>query len=288
MLALYHGTTSVCSQKVRLVLAETGLDWESHELNLGAGDQFDPAYMKLNPDAVVPTLVHDGKVLRESSLIAEYVDRLAGGRLMPSSVAPEFATRLWLLRCLAIHEAINTMSFSTAYRDMERSRSTPEAIEARLARMPNPQAAAKRRDLFEKGTASVFVRGALFVLNGVLGDMSAAFVRGPWLVAEGHGLADAALLAYIDRLERLGMAGLWHERHPGVAEWLAASRSRPSYRKAIADLIPEEAAAATRLAAEAHWPDIAALIETAGNPTRRRVDACVQETDIVVISAVVK
>ncbi len=26
------------------------------------GDQFDPAYMKLNPNAVVPTLVHDGNV----------------------------------------------------------------------------------------------------------------------------------------------------------------------------------------------------------------------------------
>lgn len=263
MLTLYHGASSVCSQKVRLVLAETGLDWESRELDLAKGDQFDPEYMKLNPEAVVPTLVHDGVVYRESSLIAEYVDRLAGGRLMPASPASEFATRLWLLRCLSIHEAINTMSFSTAYRDREMSRSSAEEIEARLAKMPNPQAAAKRRDLFEKGTASVFVAGALFVLNRALADMSATLANGPWLMPEGHGLADLALLAYVDRLERLGMEGLWLDRHAGIADWLAASRQRPSYRVAIADYIPEKAAAAMRESTQAYWPSIEALLQDA-------------------------
>ncbi|GEM_PF-6314087 len=34
MLELYHGGTSVCSVKVRLVLAEKGLDWQSHYLSL--------------------------------------------------------------------------------------------------------------------------------------------------------------------------------------------------------------------------------------------------------------
>ena len=261
MLTLYHAANSVCSQKVRLVLAETGLDWESRELNLADGDQFDPEYMKLNPDAVVPTLVHDGAVYRESSLIAEYLDRLAGAGLMPVSATSEFATRLWLLRCLAIHDAINTMSFSTAYREMEKARFSPAEIEARLAAMPNPQAAAKRRDLFEKGTGSVFVRGALFTLNRALSDMSAALATGPWLMPEGHGLADLALLAYFDRLQRLGMEGLWIGRHGRVAEWLAASRGRPSYRAAIGDLIPDQASAAMRAKAQAHWPSIEVLLQ---------------------------
>ncbi len=58
MLELYHGYTSVCAQKVRLTLAEKGLEWKSHVLNLN-GDQLDPAYLKLNPNGVVPTLVHN-------------------------------------------------------------------------------------------------------------------------------------------------------------------------------------------------------------------------------------
>ena len=64
MLTLYHGRTSVCSIKARLALAEKGVAFESRLMTL-RGDQFDPGYMKLNPNAVVPTLVHDGRVVIE-------------------------------------------------------------------------------------------------------------------------------------------------------------------------------------------------------------------------------
>jgi glutathione S-transferase len=59
MLELYNNTNSVCAQKVRLALTEKGLQAREHTLKL-QGDQFDPAYLKLNPNCVVPTLVHDG------------------------------------------------------------------------------------------------------------------------------------------------------------------------------------------------------------------------------------
>ena len=65
MLYLYHGTTSVCAIKVRLTLAEKALPWEGEVLWLQRGDQYRPEYLKLNPNAVVPTLVHDDKVIIE-------------------------------------------------------------------------------------------------------------------------------------------------------------------------------------------------------------------------------
>jgi glutathione S-transferase len=68
MLELYHNINSVCAQKVRIALAEKGQKLTEHLLTL-QGDQNDPAYMKLNPNGVVPTLVHDGNVIIESSLI---------------------------------------------------------------------------------------------------------------------------------------------------------------------------------------------------------------------------
>jgi glutathione S-transferase len=73
MLELYHSINSVCAQKVRIALAEKGLSYKEHLMRLG-GDQFDPAYMKLNPNAVVPTLIHDGQVVIESSVILYYLD----------------------------------------------------------------------------------------------------------------------------------------------------------------------------------------------------------------------
>ena len=60
MLELYHSVNSVCAQKVRVALAEKGLEYRNRLMSL-RGDQFAPEYMKLNPSAVVPTLVHDGR-----------------------------------------------------------------------------------------------------------------------------------------------------------------------------------------------------------------------------------
>src|SRR5579875_2563430 len=73
VLELYHATNSVCAQKVRLALAEKRLSAKEHLLTLN-GDQYDPAYLKLNPNGVVPTLVHDGHVVTESTIILYYLD----------------------------------------------------------------------------------------------------------------------------------------------------------------------------------------------------------------------
>ena len=67
---LYHAAPSTCSQKVRLVLAEKGLDYESVELDLQAGDQFEPGYLDKNPNGVVPTLEDGSATLIESTRLA--------------------------------------------------------------------------------------------------------------------------------------------------------------------------------------------------------------------------
>ena len=59
-LELYGAPQSTCSQRVRFVLNAKGLAFEEHRLDLFAGDQLEPEYLKLNPNGLVPTLVHDG------------------------------------------------------------------------------------------------------------------------------------------------------------------------------------------------------------------------------------
>jgi glutathione S-transferase len=87
VLELYHNINSVCAQKVRVALKEKGQEPKEHLLTL-QGDQNDPAYMKLNPNGVVPTLVHDGKVITESSLILYYIDEIFPDTpLMPKAPA---------------------------------------------------------------------------------------------------------------------------------------------------------------------------------------------------------
>jgi glutathione S-transferase len=86
MLELYHSINSVCAQKARIALAEKGLAYKEHLMTLG-GDQFDPAYMKLNPNAVVPTLIHDEQPIIESSVILYYLDEAFPEKpLMPAAL----------------------------------------------------------------------------------------------------------------------------------------------------------------------------------------------------------
>ncbi len=68
------------------VLEEIGARYELFELNLGAGQQNDPEYLKLNPNARVPTLVIDGKdAMFESAAICMYLaDRHPDAGLAPA------------------------------------------------------------------------------------------------------------------------------------------------------------------------------------------------------------
>lgn len=260
MLKLYHGPTSVCSQKVRLAMDEIGLDYEGVVLDLQKGDQFAPDYIELNPDAVVPTLIDGDLKVLESSLIIEYLDKsYNNARLMPNETRLEVRTRLWLLRCLTVHAAVNTLSFSTFMRDKVLATKTPAEIEASIARMLDPVARAKRRDLYEFGVKSHHVTQALLQLRRIFDDMSTDIAEGAWVSGPAFGLADIGLAPYIDRIDRIGFSGLWEDRTPRVAAWLSAIRARRSYDDAIVAFIPEAMARSQRLAGEQHWPALQAL-----------------------------
>lgn len=95
MLELYELGDSVCCQEVRQVLCEKGLTWQSQQIDLFHHQQYDPAYLKLDLKGVVPTLVHDGRPVIESTLICEYLDEVlpkaspdSGRRVRPRAHAP--------------------------------------------------------------------------------------------------------------------------------------------------------------------------------------------------------
>ena len=73
MLTLYTHPMSPCAQKVRITLAEKALDYESVHIDLPNKENLQDWYLKLNPAGVVPTLVDGDNVIKESSLICEYM-----------------------------------------------------------------------------------------------------------------------------------------------------------------------------------------------------------------------
>src|SRR3984893_5637391 len=74
MMILHHAWRSSASRRVRLCLAEKGLDYEGHHVDLEKMEHHSPEYLAINPLGVIPTLIHDGKPLHESGTICEYLD----------------------------------------------------------------------------------------------------------------------------------------------------------------------------------------------------------------------
>src|SRR5205807_4120972 len=74
-LKLYHSSGSPNSRRVRILIAEKGLDIELAPVDLGAKEQFSDAYRAINPRAVVPTLVlDDGTAIGEVPAIMRCLD----------------------------------------------------------------------------------------------------------------------------------------------------------------------------------------------------------------------
>ncbi len=92
---LWHGGMSNCSQRCRITLNELGLEFESHLMNLQAGEHATEEFQQINPNGVVPVLVHDGTVVVNSVDIIDYLDKNFGeGHLRPGHLDDAIAESL--------------------------------------------------------------------------------------------------------------------------------------------------------------------------------------------------
>jgi glutathione S-transferase len=266
MIELYHFGFSTCSQKVRLVLAEKGLEFASHEVNLIAGGQHDPAYVKLNPKHVVPTLVHDGHVLVESSLIIGYLDEaFPEPPLRPADALGRYRAARWIKRVDdELHPAAPIVTFALGPRNAILQQ-PKEVREANIAAIPDPAARAIRRSVIEHGVAAPEFAGALGVFVGTLEKMEADLAGQPWLSGARFGLADATLLPYVLRLEHLAMDPLIERAaRPRVADWLARVKALPSYATAVEAWAVPAAVEMMRSHGKTAWPEVEPLTRRAG------------------------
>lgn len=266
MLELYHFPFSTCSQKVRLVLAEKQLDFVSHEVDILNGAQHDPAYVALNPNHVVPTLVHDGAVLIESTLINEYLDdAFPAVPLRPAAPVARHAMRLWTkFLDEKIHAATASVTFAIGPRTIILQQAEAER-EANLAGIPDPKERAARRSVIAHGVQAPEFAGALARMIELLDRVDAGLAAQPWLSGAAYGLADAAITPYVLRLDHLGMSPLLSApARPRLAEWFERVCARPSFASAIAAWAPEPAVAFLRLTGEAVWPEVERVAAAAG------------------------
>jgi glutathione S-transferase len=226
---LYNAPQSTCSQRVRFVLNSKGLAFDEVKLNLLAGDQLKPDYLKLNPHGVVPTLDHDGAIVIDSNVITEYLDEVEPEQ----SFTPEDPVKRARMRTLMhfIDEmpaaAVRVPTFNLAF--------LPS-----FQKMP--------REQFVAFAESKPLRREFMLAMGQTGfpkeEMDAALARlrrsyermdreieksgGPWLLGKEITLADVAVMPALVRMDDLGLAD-WQDL-PRVVAWFDNIRKQPAFK----------------------------------------------------------
>jgi len=261
-LLLFTSVESACAQKVRLVLAEKQLVWNEQSLNLRRGDQFAPEYLKLNPKAVVPTLVHDGLVIRESSIINEYLDEVFPQVLLsPIDLWQRSQMRLWVKTGDdELHPAIGVLTYATVLRHQMNEMKTPQQLQEHFANITDPKRRERQQQTHEQGLQSAAAGLAISNLRQIIMAMDAALSASQWLAGENYSLADAAFAPYMVRLHKLGLAGLWRQ-HPAFAGWLQRVNQRVNALRLENPWGSEGFNAIVRQYAEAASSDLSKLLQ---------------------------
>ena len=231
---LHHGWRSSASRRVRLCLAEKGLDYESRLVDMIRGDQHSPEYLAMNPNGVVPCLVlDDGRVLYESSVIAEYLEETYPEPSIRPTDPFDRATMRNFVRwidekCLP---KLIVFNWSQSMQPVA-SRWTEQELADRLARIPS----AERREAWTRVARKPYTEDekaqAMAGLVLLLDRMEAMLQEtgSGWVVDSAFSIADIGAIPFVMRISELNPPA-WSQR-TRVTQWWARVQARPSFAAA--------------------------------------------------------
>ena len=247
-----------------MVLSEKGLEWKGYYLDILKGDQFDTDYLKLNPKGVVPTLIDDSEVIRESTLICEYLDeKFPETPLKPASPAGKVRMRYWSKFIDEyVHAMCAVLTFTTSHRHTI-NRLGPEGVEEYLAKTPNPDLERRKREWLELGFNGPEVVKAVKTFDKMLADMDTALADNDWLAGDSFSLAAICVIPYVNRLEVLNMLAPWPPNRPRVIDWFERMQARASFYPAIDEFMPESLTNDFKINGTKSWPEVEAALNAA-------------------------
>lgn len=268
MLELYHHGSSVCAAKVRFALAEKGLEWNGRYIDILKGDQFDPDYMKLNPKAVVPTLVHDGWSLVESTVICEYLDEVfPSPSLKPADARGRAEMRLWTKAIDEhLHPVCGEITFACSHRHTI-ARLGTEGLEKFLNSTPpisvTPLWHERKKEIVRLGFQAPGIDKSLLLYDRYLQKMEEALVQSIWIAGDTFSLADIGLTPYVNRLDMMGMSEMWTKKRPRVTDWFERIKARPTFKETFLDWVPAELTEDLATFGAKSWPEAKIILDAA-------------------------
>ena len=218
---LYNAPQSTCSQRVRYALHAKAVAFEERKLDLFSGDQLQPEYLAINPNGVVPALVHDGVPVIDSAVILEYLEDV-----FPDVSPMRPADPLDVARLRAMMRFIDEVPTPAV-----------RVPSYNLAFLPHFQAMSEEE--FQALCDSKPLRREFLMRMGRTGfpeaDMDEALgwlrrgverlgqwldgSRGPWIMGDRISLADIAIMPVIVRMDDINLRSSWDDI-PAVSAWL--------------------------------------------------------------------
>jgi glutathione S-transferase len=234
MMKLFHGWLSSASRRVRLCLAEKGIDYESMPVDMSRQEHHSEAFLAMNPNGVVPALlIAPGRPLHESSTICEYLDDVCPDPpLRPQDPYLRAQMRNFVRwtdeRALP---RLLILNWSQALQPVA-SQWTEHELQQKLGRIPT----AERKEAWTRIARRPYTQEekneALAGLVELLDKMEGMLAQGAYLVGDAYSLADIAAIPFVARMEELAPEQLRAPRHPRVRAWWESVRRRPAYAAA--------------------------------------------------------
>ena len=208
MRTLYHYPLSPSSRRIRVALAEKGLDFEPV---IEQPWRRRPDFLALNPAGEVPVLVEADGAVVVGNAIAEYLEEAhPKPALLPADLKSRAETRR-LVQWFEIkfeHEVTENL--------------VGEKIIKRVSALGQPSGLA--------------IRAGLANIHLHLDYITYLAERRTWLAGESYSHADIAAGAQLSAVDYCDLVP-W-EQYPEAKDWYARIKSRPSFRAVLLDFIP--------------------------------------------------
>ncbi len=204
MIELYTWPTPN-GRKVQIMLEEVGLAYRAHPIDIGRGDQFDPAFLKISPNNKIPAIV-DGQgpggkpfALFESGAILMYLAEKTG-KLMPNETGARYRVIEWLM--------------------FQMGHVGPMLGQAHHFRQYAPEKIPYAVDRYTSEAGRLYR-----VIDKRLGDHE--------FLADKYSIADIATFPWLQSHERQGQD---LDDYPNLARWFEAIEARPAVQRGLAVL----------------------------------------------------
>lgn len=253
---LFHFDGAPCAQRVRFALAEKGLargrevpwasdspgtlvaadgTWVSRRVSLIKGDHLTEAYAQIQPNMVVPALVHDGRLYVESMDIVQYLDETwPANPLLPVDPSAAELTRTWVERGKALHVSVRYVSFRWGLGRLGKLSAKKERSLRALERADSPEQLVSFYGKYDQDEIAESTFAAhLSALESACGDLDRLLRSDgrPYLGGDSLSVADILWSLAVLRIHECGYP--FRLNFPALFDWYLRVSRRPAFQEGV-------------------------------------------------------